>query len=147
MLLHSSKNWESVPAYTPEADDEGCRLWHVRNANPHAPLLPGVSRTGRDTITSRLSATLMSLHPNLQVRPLCQRGITGLQGLVSFYTLKWNPVLVLAFPPIIGGKDWDKPMEDCYWPCTTDQFIWPQRQASLGGTMSLRLWRKGNCKA
>ena len=41
-------------------------------------------------------------------------------------------------------------MEYCCWVCARDplnQLIWPYRQASLGGTTSLRLWRKGNCEA
>ena len=38
-------------------------------------------------------------------------------------------------------------MEDCCWACPRDQLIQPYRQASLGGITSLRLWRKGNCKA
>ena len=38
-------------------------------------------------------------------------------------------------------------MEGCCWASARDQFIQPYRQASPGGTTSLRLWRKGNCEA
>ena len=44
-----------------------------------APLLPSISRTGRDTTTSRLLVTWISLSPTLQVRPLSQRGTNRLQ--------------------------------------------------------------------
>ena len=64
-----------------------------------------------------------------------------------FFTVKWNPVCGLALPPLLGGKDWDKPREDWWCACARDQLIWPYRQASLGGITSLRLWRKGNCEA
>ena len=43
---------------------------------PTAPLLPSISRTGKDTTTSRHLATWMSLSPILQVRPLSKRGTT-----------------------------------------------------------------------
>ena len=56
------------------------RLWTVTHQKyqPHDPLLPSISRTGRDTTTGRLLATWMSLNPTLQVRPLSQRGTTRL---------------------------------------------------------------------
>ena len=38
-------------------------------------------------------------------------------------------------------------MEDCCWACVRDQLIQPYMQASLGGTTSLQLWRKGFCEA
>ena len=43
-----------------------------------APFFPSIKRTGRDTTTSRLPATMMSLIPTLQGRPLCQRSTTRL---------------------------------------------------------------------
>ena len=68
-------------------------------------------------------------------------------GTGLFCTLKWDPVNGLVLPPLLEGKDWDKPMEGCYCACATDHFIWPYRQGSLGGTTSLRPSRKGNCEA
>ena len=41
---------------------------------PTWPLPPSISRTGRDTTTSRLLAPWMSLSPTLQVRPPSWRG-------------------------------------------------------------------------
>ena len=67
-------------------------------------------------------------------------------GTGFFCTLKWSPVHGLILPPLLEGKDWDKPMEDCCWACARDQFILPYSQASLWGTTSLRLWRKRNCE-
>ena len=46
---------------------------------PTSPLLPSISRTGRDTTTSRLPSTWMILISSLQVRLLCQRGTTRFQ--------------------------------------------------------------------
>ena len=84
--------------------------------------------------------------------PLSKWGLLSKEGPLDpgtglFCTVKWNPVLGLVLPPLLGGKDWDKPLEDCCWACARDQLIWPYRQASLGGIISLRLWRKGNCEA
>ena len=63
----------------------GCGMWYIRSADPHNPLLTSISRTGRDTTTSRLLATWMSLSPTLQVRPLSQRGTTS-----SWHRTLWN---------------------------------------------------------
>ena len=80
---------------------------------PHSPLLPRVSRTGRDTATNRLPSTLMSLNPTLQVRSLCWRGTTKLWQRSLLHTENGAQSLLLPLPPPIGGKDWDMPMEDC----------------------------------
>ena len=84
--------------------------------------------------------------------PLSKWGLLAKEGPLDpgtglFCTVKWNPVHGLALPPLLGEKDWDKPMEDCCWACARDQLIRPYRLASLGGITSLRLWRKGNCEA
>ena len=122
-------------------------LWHIRNANPMPPFSSRLSRTGGDTATSRLLATWTSLIPTLQVRLLSKDAplVPGTDPDIGlFCTVNWNPVHGLALPPLLGGKDWDKPTE---WTCTRDQLIWPYRQVSLGGITSLRLWRKGICEA
>ena len=84
MLLHWSKKLgRCIPTCTSEEeedDDAVVDCNYIRNTVPITPLLPRVSRTGRDTSTSRLSATLTSLSPTFQVRPLCQRGTNGLQN-------------------------------------------------------------------
>ena len=36
-------------------------------------------------------------------------------------------------------------MKDCCWACARHHFILLYRQASLGRTISLQQWRKGNC--
>ena len=58
--------------------------------SPMAPLLPRFSRTGRDTTTSRLFATLMSPRPTHQVRHFCQRGTTGFRYR-SFLHIETDP--------------------------------------------------------
>ena len=77
MLLYSSKNGK---AYQPAKQKMMKRLWTVTHQKCQPPWLPffPVSRTGRDTTTSRLPATLIILNPTLQVRLLCQRGTTRL---------------------------------------------------------------------
>ena len=93
------------------------------------------------------------LPPRWASLPLSKWGILGKDApLVPgtdldrglFYTMNWNPVCSLALPLLLGGKDWDKVTE---WACARDKLIWPYRQASLGGIILLRLWRKGNCEA
>ena len=77
-------------------------LWHMRSADPHAPLSSILSRTSGDTATSRLLATEMSLIPTLQVRPFRQRCplVSGTDlDIGLFCTVNWNPVHGLAFPP------------------------------------------------
>ena len=111
---------------------------HQECQPPQPPLPPSISRTGGDTATSRFLATWMSLIHTLHVRPLSQRCATR-PWHKSLCTVKWNPIQGLALPPLLDGKDWDKPMEHCCWTCR-DQLIWPYRQASLGGITSLRLW-------
>ena len=104
MLLHWSKNWGSVPTCTKEEEEGGDVVGYNISGmpSPMAPLLPRVSKTGRDT-TTRLSVTLMSLNPTLQVRPLCQRGMTRLTQ-VSIAHWNRNSVFGLALPYLIGGK-------------------------------------------
>ena len=91
------------------------------------------------------------LPPGWASFPLCKWGLLAKDapldsGTGLFCTVKWNPVLGLALPPLLNGKDWDNPMEDCCWSCARDQLIQPYRWASLGGITSLRLWRKGTAK-
>ena len=145
MLLHLSRKYIYLKNYR-------CRwwggwgLWHIRSAYPHGPLLCSISRTGRDTTTSRLLATWLSPVPpskwSLLVKEAPLNPGTGL-----FCTVKWNPGCCLVLPALLEGKVWDNPLEDCCWACDRDQLISPYRQASLGGTTSLRPWSKGNCEA
>ena len=121
------------------------RLWTVECQPPWLPFFPA-SEELADTTTRRLPATWRSLNPTLQVRPLSQRGTTRLWHK-PFLHIEIEPSLQPGFATSLRGKDWDKPMENCCWVCGRDQFIWPYSQASLGGTTSLRLWRKGNCEA
>ena len=121
ILLHWSKNWWSVPTCTTEEEDDmetvDCNTSGM--PTPMTAHLPRVSRTGRDTTTSRLSANLISLSPTLQAGLLCQ----GPSSTSLFCILKWNPVLGPALPPLIWGKDWDKSMEDCCQATSRNQFI------------------------
>ena len=92
----------------------------------------------------------MSLIPTLQVRPLSQRCPIRPWHRPQHRCLLYCEMetsLGLVLPPLLEGKDWGKPMEDCCSACTREQLIQPYRQASLGGNTSLRLWRKGNCDA
>ena len=74
----------------------GCGLQHIRSANPHGPLPRSISWTGRDTTTSRLLATCMSLSPTPQMRPPGQRGTIRLwQRQASF--AEWNETQSLAW--------------------------------------------------
>ena len=147
MFLHWSKKLKSIPILEKTADDEdeGEDYNTSGELTPLAPLPPSISRTSRNTATSRLLATWMGLIPTLHVRPLSQSTpLDPATGL--FCTVKWNPGCSLALPSLLDGKDWDKPVEDCCWACTRDQLIWPFRQVSLGGMTSLRLWGKENCE-
>ena len=146
MLLYWSKNGK---AYQPEKLKMRMirRLHTVRNQMCQLlwPLLPSISRPGRDTTTSRPLATWMGLSPTHQVGLLAKEApLDPATGL--YWTVKWNPVFGLALPPLLEGKDSHKPREDCCWVCARHQFIWPYRQALLVGTTSLRPWRKGTVK-
>ena len=81
------------------------RLWTKTSGmlTPLAPLLPSISRTGRDTMTSRLPATLMSLNPTLQVRPLCQKDTTRLWHR-SLLHIEMEPSLGSGFATFHRGK-------------------------------------------
>ena len=72
------QKWESILTCITEEKDDYDAVDCNRSGmlTPMAPLLPTVSRSGRDTTTSSISATLMSLSPTLEVRPLWQRGIS-----------------------------------------------------------------------
>ena len=78
LFLHWSKKSENIPTLKREdADEEEAVECDTSGApTPTIPLLPGISKTGRDTTNQRLLATYMSLSPTLQVRPLSQRGTT-----------------------------------------------------------------------
>ena len=56
MLLHRSKNWGSVTNRATEEDDDDVVDWNQEHCPPVCLFLRRC-RTGRDTITSRLSAT------------------------------------------------------------------------------------------
>ena len=62
------QTWESIPTYITEEDDddEAVDCSTSGTPTPMAPLLPKVSRTGRDTTTSRPPATWMGLSPTHQ---------------------------------------------------------------------------------
>ena len=120
--------------------------WHIRSATSMDPFPPSFSRTSGDIATSRLLATWTSLIPTLYARPLSQGGTTR-PWHWSLLHHEMEPRLWPGLATLLGGKDWDKPIEDCCWACARHQLIWPYRQASLGGITSLRLWRKGNCEA
>ena len=112
--------------------------------SPMATPLPRFSRTGKDTTTSRLFATLTSLSPTLQVMPLCQRGTTRLQHRSLLHT-EMEP----SMWPVFASSHRRRRLRQAYGNlllslCERSQ---PQRQPSLEGTVSLRLWRKGNCEA
>ena len=81
----------------------GCGLQHIKNADSHSSCFPRLSSTGRDTATSRLLATLMSLSPTSKWGLFAKEAALD-SGISLFCTLKWNTVLGLAFPPLIGGK-------------------------------------------
>ena len=110
-----------------------------------APLLPSISRTDRDTTTSRLPATWMSLNLTLQVRPLSQRSITRLQPRSLLHS-EWNTDCGLVCHPS-WRKRLRQPHEGlllslCLRPCLT------AIQANLTRrNISLQLARKCNCEA
>ena len=117
-------------------------MTHQKHQPPWAPFLLVLVELG-DIATSRFLATWMSLIPTPNWGLLAKDGPLD-PGTGLFCTVKWNLVHGLLLPPLLGGKDRDKPMEDCCWVCARDQLIWPYIQASWGGITSLRLWRKGN---
>ena len=94
-----NQNLWSVPTCITEEDEEVEEDVDCNTSGmliPMVPLLPSMSRTGRDTTTGRLPAILTCLSPYLQVRLLCQRGTTRL----------WHTWSGLAF-----GKRW----RQAYW--------------------------------
>ena len=95
------KTWESIPTCKTE-DEEAvdCDTSGVLMSSPH---LPSISRTGRDTTTSRLPATWMSIIPTLQVRPLSQRGNTGLWPRPLLHT-EMEPSLWPGFAISLRGE-------------------------------------------
>ena len=144
MLLHWSKKLKSIPSWkTVDEDDEEAEDSDTSALTPTAPF-------------SLVSAVLVVTLPPVDFLPLgwasfplSKWGLLAKDapldpGTGLFCTGKWNSVCSLALPPLLDGKDWDKPMEDSCWIYTRAQLIWPYRQASLGGITSLRLWRKGN---
>ena len=141
MLFHWCKKWESIPTWkTKDEEAVDCETSGV--LTPTAPIFLASAELA-DTTTSRLLATWTSLSPTFHMRPLHQRGSTRTWHRPLS---QWNGTQShgLALPPLFKRKDWDKPMEDCCWACARDQFVQPCRQASLGGTTSLRPWRKVN---
>ena len=84
------------------------RLWTVTHQGvqtPTAPLLPSISKTDRDTTSSRLLATWTSLSPTLQVRPLSQRGTTRPWNRPLLHN-EMEPSLWPGFTrPLLEGKD------------------------------------------
>ena len=60
MLLHWSKNGKAYQPGKKNKDEEAVDCDTSGALTPMVPLLPSISRTGRDTTTSRLLATCMS---------------------------------------------------------------------------------------
>ena len=143
MLLHWSKKWESIPTCkTADEDDEeavDCDTSGV--LTPMVPILP-VSVEPADTLPPADFLT-----PGWVSVPLSKWGLLAKEapldpGTGLFWTVKWNPGCGLALLPLLEGKDWDKPMEDCCWACARNQLIWPYRQASLGRNHILETVKK-----
>ena len=128
-LVKNGKAYQ--PKKTKDKDDEEAVYYDTSDVpTPTASLLPSISRTGRDTTTSRPLATWMSLPSLLSEWGFLAKEIPLDSATGFFCTVKWNPVHGLASPPLLEWKDWDKPMEDCCCACARHQFLWPYRQAS-----------------
>ena len=133
MLLHWSKNLKSIPNWKAADVDDG-EAKEVEDSGISGaptttdPLSPSLNRAGGDTATSRLLATWKASFPQSKWGILAKDvplgpGTDSYIGLLC--TVKWNPVHGLALPPLLGGKDWDKPTKDWWCTCTRDQLIWP----------------------
>ena len=153
MLLHWSKNLNSIPSWKVADDEEDEEVEGFGMSGTSGVLTP--------TPPFLLdSVELVETLPPVDFLPLGQTSfplskwgllvkdaplVPGTDPDIGlFCTVNWNPIHGLALPALLGGKDWDKPTE---YACARDQLIWPYRQASLGGITSLRLWRKGKCEA
>ena len=109
---------------------------------PLSPLPHSISRTGNDTITSKLLTTWTSLSSTLQVRPFSQRGTTRPWHRFSLHS-EMEPNLWPGFVTPPSGKRLDTSLRRTVAESVNDtSFIWSYRQASLGGTTSLRLCKK-----
>ena len=94
-----------------ESDEEAIDC-DIRGADLQGPLLPSIKRTVRDTTTSRLLASWMSLSPLLKVRPLSQRGATTTWHRPVLHSkMELSPWPSFAIP--LREKRWMQPMEDC----------------------------------
>ena len=132
---------------TTDEDDEEAKDCETSGTLRHTAPLPLVSAEVAETLPPADFLPPQRVSVLLSKWGLFAKEATLDVGTGLFCTVKWNPSHGLALPPLLEGKEWDKPMEDCCWACARDQLIWPYRQASLGGTTFLRLWRKGNCEA
>ena len=83
---------------------------HQEHGPPQPPFPPSISRTGRDTATSRLLSTWMSLSPTLQVRSL-SKGCT---------TIPWHRSLL------------HHEMEPRPWPGFATPFMWKRLRQAHG---------------
>ena len=149
MLLHWCKKMRKhTNLRTENEDDEEAVDCDTSGApTPMAPFFLASAELGQTLPPADFFPPGMSLNPTLQVRPLSKRGTTRLWHRPLLHTeIEYSPWP--GFATSLGGKGWDKPMEDCCWACARHHFIWPYRQASLEeGTTSLTPWRQGNCEA
>ena len=142
------QKWESIPTWKTKDEDERKAVdWDTSGVlTPTAPLLPSISRTGKDTTTSRLLATWRSLSPTLQVRPPSKRDTTR-----PWHSPLLHSEMEPSSWPSFANSLWRKRLRQAYagllLSLARDQFIQPHRQASQEGTTSFRLWTKGNCEA
>ena len=133
------QKWESILTWKTKEDDEeavDCDTSGVQT--PIAALLPSISRTGRLTTTSRLLTTWMSLSPTLYARPLSQRGTNRLLHRLVLHSEK-EPSPWPGFSTFLR----EKRLRQAYGGLLLRLC---QRPVSLGGTTSLRPWRKENCE-
>ena len=144
MVLHLSKNYESVPTCTIEEDEvddvKDCTILGISYAM--IPILPRVSGTSRCT-SSLFPTTVTTVSFSIKVT-LLQGEMAGLSHKL-FLDIKLTPSLWLSS----GTPDsvWRLGQTQGRIGSARDQLIWPYKQASLVGTESLILWRKGDCEA
>ena len=93
MLLHWSKSWGRVPAWTTDGDEDEEDFDTSGIISPISPFLPRVS-TGRCN-SQWIPTILMTIRLRVNVRPLCQGGTSRLWHKL-FLNIKPEPSLWLC---------------------------------------------------
>ena len=106
------QKWESIPTWKTDEEAVDCDPSGV--PTPQLPFFLASAELAEtlppaDLLPSGWASFLLSKW-GLLAKETPQDPCTDL-----FCTVKWKPFQGLVLPPLLGGKDWDKPMKDCCW--------------------------------